>query len=244
MIIAHRGASGEFPENTLAAFRAAIDAGAQMCELDVQLSADGVAMVIHDDTVDRTTGRRGAVGAMSVAELQRLDAGRKFGAAFAGERIPTLEEVLGLVKGRCALNVELKDAGVKGEVCRLLRAHDALAETIVSSFQWQSLAAARELEPALRLGVLADRRAGAMLQAAIELRATSVNPRYDMVRPALVERAHRAGLKVLVWTIDKAARMRQMMAMGVDGIMTNYPARLVATIAGAALKIEIERCKS
>jgi glycerophosphoryl diester phosphodiesterase len=244
LIIAHRGASGDFPENTLAAFRAAIDAGAQMCELDVQLSADGVAMVIHDDTVDRTTDGRGAVGAMSLAELQRLDAGRRFGAAFAGERIPTLEEVLVLVKGRCALNVELKGAGVESEVCRLLRAHDALTETIVSSFQWQSLAAARELEPALRLGVLADRRADAMLEAAIELRATSVNPRYDMVRPALVEGAHRAGLKMLVWTIDKAARMRQMMAMGVDGIMTNYPARLAETMAGAAPNIESERCKS
>jgi glycerophosphoryl diester phosphodiesterase len=134
------------------------------------------------------------------------------------------------------LNVELKGAGVEREVCRLLRAHGAMADTIVSSFDWDSLAAAREIEPALGLGVLADKRADAMLEVALRLRAVSVNPRYDMVRPAMVERAHAAGLKVLVWTIDKAARMRQMIAMGVDGIMTNYPARLAALLkAGTAL---------
>jgi glycerophosphoryl diester phosphodiesterase len=236
LIIAHRGASVEFPENTLAAFAAAIEAGAQMCELDVQLTADGVAVVIHDETVDRTTDGRGAVAAMTLAEIRPLDAGRKFGAAFAGARVPTLEEVLILAQGRCGLNVELKGAGVEREVCRLLRAHGAIADTIVSSFQWDALAAARKLEPALGLGVLADKGAGAMLEAAARLRAVSVNPRYDMVRPAMVEKAHGAGLKVLVWTIDKVARMRQMIAMGVDGIMTNYPARLAALLrAGSAL---------
>jgi glycerophosphoryl diester phosphodiesterase len=236
LIIAHRGASGEFPENTLAAFAAAIEAGAQMWELDVQLTADGVAVVIHDETVDRTTDGRSKVASMSLAEIQRLDAGRKFGAAFAGARVPTLQEVLTLANGRCALNVELKGAGVEREVCRLLRAHGAMADTIVSSFDWDSLAAAREIEPALGLGVLADKRTDAMLEVALRLRAVSVNPRYDMVRPAMVERAHAAGLKVLVWTIDKAARMRQMIAMGVDGIMTNYPARLAALLkAGTAL---------
>ncbi|HKD68553.1 MAG TPA: glycerophosphodiester phosphodiesterase family protein [Candidatus Binataceae bacterium] len=234
--IAHRGASGEFPENTLEAFAAAIDAGAQMCELDVQLSADRVAVVIHDDTVDRTTDGRGAVAAMSLAELQRLDAGRKLGSAFAGARVPTLDEVLSFVKGRCALDVELKAAGVEREVCRLLRAHDALADTIVSSFDWNSLAAARELEPALSLGVLADKRAAAMLDTAARLRAVSVNPRYDMVSPVLVQQAHRAGFKVLVWTVDKAARMRQMIAMGVDGIMTNHPGRLAALLKASAAR--------
>jgi glycerophosphoryl diester phosphodiesterase len=228
--IAHRGASGEFPENTLAAFAAAIDAGAQMCELDVQLSADGVAVVIHDDTVDRTTDGRGAVASMSLAELRRLDAGRKFGARFAGTAIPTLDEVFNLAKGKCGLNVELKGAGVEGEVCRLVRGHNAIGNTIVSSFDWDALAAVRSLEPALRLGVLADRAVGAMMEAARRLRAVSINPRYELVTAAIVKRAHDAGLKVFVWTIDKPARMRRMIAMGVDGIMTNYPARLAALL--------------
>jgi glycerophosphoryl diester phosphodiesterase len=228
--IAHRGASGDFPENTLAAFAAAIEAGADMCELDVQLSADGAVVVIHDDTVNRTTDGHGAVAAMRLAALRRLDAGRKFGVAFPGERIPTLEEVLALTMGRCALNVELKSDGVEKEVCSLLRAHGAVGDTIVSSFQWYLLAAARELEPALHLGILADRRAHAMLDVAIRLRAVSVNPRHDMVSADIVNRAHEAGMKVLVWTVDNVSRMRRMIAAGVDGIMTNYPGRLSALL--------------
>jgi glycerophosphoryl diester phosphodiesterase len=230
--IAHRGASGDFPENTLMAFTAAIEAGAQMCELDVQLCADGTAVVIHDETVDRTTGGRGAVATMTLDEIRRLDAGARFGPAFAGARVPTLDQVLELVKGRCALNVELKSAGVETEVCRLLRAHGAIADTIISSFDWESLGAARALEPAVGLGVLADRRADAMLAAAARLHAVSVNPRYDLVSRAMVDQAHQAGFKVLTWTIDKPARMRRMIATGVDGIMTNHPARLAALLRG------------
>ncbi len=219
--IAHRGASGDFAENTLAAFEAAIAAGADMCELDVQLTADGAAVVIHDDTVDRTTGGRGAVKAMTLAQIRALDTAD-------GAGIPTLEEVLQLVRGRCGLNVELKAPGVQDEVCRLLRGHDAIASTIVSSFDWDALAAARRIDPQLSLGVLADRRAEAMFTAACELRAASVHPRHDLVSEAMVARAHRMGFKVLVWTVDRPGRMRRLMAMGVDGIMTNYPARLAA----------------
>jgi glycerophosphoryl diester phosphodiesterase len=208
-----------------------MDAGAQMCELDAQLTADGFAVVIHDDTVDRTTDGCGAVAAMSLAEIRRLDAGGRFDAAFAGARVPTLQEVIELAKGRSALNVELKGAAVESEVCRLLRAHEVVSDTIVSSFDWNALAAARKIEPALGLGVLADRRADAMLEAAAHLHALSVHPRYDLVSEALVERAHREGFKVLVWTIDNVARMRRMVALGVDGIMTNYPARLAGMLA-------------
>ncbi len=237
MNIAHRGASGDYPENTLVAFAAAIEAGAEMCELDVQLSADGVAVVIHDDTVDRTTDGRGAVASMTLAQLRRLDAGRRFGSRFTGARIPTLDEVFGLAKGRCALNVELKAAGAEREVCRLARAHGALAETIVSSFDWPALGAVRKLEPAMGIGVLADKNPDAMLEEAVRLGAVSVNPRYDMVTRALIERAHQAGLRVLVWTVDRAARMRRMIAMGVDGIMTNYPARLAALLAADCARV-------
>jgi len=232
--IAHRGASGEFPENTLPAFAAAIEAGAQMCELDAQLTRDGAAIVIHDETVDRTTNGTGAVAAMSLAEIRRLDAGVTFGARFAGTLVPTLQEVLTLVRGRCALNVELKSAGVEREVCRLLREHEALSSTLVSSFDWDALAQARRLEPALRLSVLADRSPDAMFETAQRLGASSVNPRVNLVTEALVARAHRGGFKVLVWTVDNAAKIDQMIELGVDGIMTNYPARLAARLRAAA----------
>ncbi len=112
--IAHRGASGTFPENTLSAFRAAIDAGADMCELDVQLTRDGTVVVIHDDTVDRTTDGNGEVAELTLEEIKRLDAGAKFkGGALKDERIPTLDEVFALTTGKCGLNIELKGAGVE-----------------------------------------------------------------------------------------------------------------------------------
>jgi glycerophosphoryl diester phosphodiesterase len=228
--IAHRGASGLFPENTLEAFSAAIDQGADVCELDVQLTRDAAAVVIHDETVDRTAAGSGAVAAMSLDEIRCLDAGSKFGAAFAGARIPTLDEVMTLAAGRCALNVELKSAGVEVEVCRLVRRHGQFATTTVSSFDWEALAAARRLEPALGVGVLASRKPAAMLEAAERLGAVSVNPRFNLVTPGLIEKAHRAGLKLLVWTVDDRALMERMIAMGVDGIMTNYPARLAALL--------------
>src|SRR5271156_4282030 len=114
--IAHRGASGTFPENTLAAFRAAIDAGADMCELDVHLTRDGVVVVIHDEEVDRTTDGKGRVAEMTLAEIKRLDAGARYDRRFTGETIPTLEEVFDLVEGRCSLNIELKGAGVETKV--------------------------------------------------------------------------------------------------------------------------------
>src|ERR1700683_255950 len=118
--IAHRGASGRIPENTLRAFATAIDAGAQMCELDVQFSRDGALVVIHDDTVERTTDGRGAVRLMTLAELRLLDPGIRFGREFKDERIPTLEEVMALADGRCGLDIELKGAGVERGVCELI----------------------------------------------------------------------------------------------------------------------------
>ena len=138
-------------------------------------------MVIHDETVDRTTDATGPVAAMNLAQIRLLDAGVKFGAAFIGTRIPTLEEVMTLVKGRCALNVELKSPGVEREVCRLWRAHGDINDTIVSSFDWDALASARRLEPDLRLGVLADRNLDAMfasgVAAARRERQSTLQPR-------------------------------------------------------------------
>ncbi|HEX3409187.1 MAG TPA: glycerophosphodiester phosphodiesterase family protein [Candidatus Binataceae bacterium] len=224
--IAHRGASGRFPENTLRAFSAAIDAGAQMCELDVQLTSDGALVVIHDETVERTTDGRGAVRAMTLAELKRLDAGVRFGLEFKGERIPTLEEVMALAEGRCALNIEIKSTGVEHKVCELIVERAALATTMISSFDWGALAVVRHLEPRVRMGMLASQWPARLVGAAFELKAESINPRADMVTEDLCIAAHERNLSVYAWTIDQPAEMRRLIAFGVDGIMTNYPARL------------------
>jgi len=225
--IAHRGASGTSPENTLAAFRAAIAAGAAMCELDVQPTRDHALVVIHDDTVDRTTDGQGAVKEMTLAELKRLDAGVSFGAtAPRGEPIPTLDEVFAVTAGQCALNIELKSGQVENEVVALMREWKALESSMVSSFDWDRLARMREIEVAVRIGILAEKNVPRMLDAAARLSAYAINPRFDLVSSELCDTAHARGLKVLVWTVDAPELMRLLIGCGVDGIMTNHPARL------------------
>ena len=224
--IAHRGASARFPENTLKAFGAAIDAGAQMCELDLQVASDGALMVIHDETVERTTDGRGAVRSMTLAELKRLDAGVRFGVEFTGERIPTLEEVMAFTEGRCALNIEIKNAGAGPKACELIVARRALASAMVSSFDWDALAVVRHFEPRVRLGLLGSQWPARMVGAACELQAESINPRSDIVTEDLCIAAHERNLSVYAWTVDEPDEMRRLIAFGVDGIMTNYPERL------------------
>jgi glycerophosphoryl diester phosphodiesterase len=225
--IAHRGASGTSPENTLAAFRAAIAAGAAMCELDVQLTRDQALVVIHDDTVDRTTDGQGAVKEMTLAELKRLDAGIRFrGGLQRKEPIPTLDEVFAATAGQCALNIELKSGQVEKEVVASMRKWKALETSMVSSFDWGTLARIRELEVAVRIGVLAEKSVPRMFDAAARLSAYAINPRFDLVTSELCDTAHTRGLKVLVWTVDAPELMRLLIGCGVDGIMTNYPARL------------------
>ena len=225
--IAHRGASGTFPENTLSAFRAAIDAGADMCELDVQLTRDGAVVVIHDDTVDRTTDGKGEVAELTVEEIKRLDAGAKFkGGAIQGERIPTLDEVFDVTSGKCGLNIELKAGSVEHQVAQIMQARDAFSDSIVSSFDWEHLKKIQQLHFNIRVGLLAEEKPVDLMMNAVAMRAHSINPRWDMVTADLCKAAHERGLNVYTWTVDADARMRALIECGVDGIMTNYPERL------------------
>ena len=225
--IAHRGASGTFPENTLSAFRAAIDAGADMCELDVQLTRDGAVVVIHDDTVERTTDGVGEVVKLTLEELKRLDAGVKFkGGAIKGERIPTLDEVFEITGGKCGLNIELKAGGVEAQVAQIMQARNAFGDSVVSSFDWGYLKKIQQLHFNIRVGLLAEEKPVDLMMNAVAMRAHSINPRWDMVTADLCKAAHERGLKVYTWTVDADARMRALIECGVDGIMTNYPERL------------------
>jgi len=231
--IAHRGASGNFPENTVCAFRAAIDAGAEMCELDVQLSRDGAIVVIHDETVERTTDGKGEVAELTLEELKRLDAGAKFkGGAVKGERIPTLDEVFSATSGKCGLNIELKAGGLEHQVAQIMQARNALADSIVSSFDWEYLKNIQQLHFNIRVGLLAEEKPVDLMMNAVAMRAHSINPRWDMVTSDLCKAAHERGLKVYTWTVDADARMRALIACGVDGIMTNYPERLRKVVGG------------
>ncbi|HKN13428.1 MAG TPA: glycerophosphodiester phosphodiesterase family protein [Candidatus Binatus sp.] len=231
--IAHRGASGTFPENTLSAFRAAIDAGADMCELDVQLSRDGGVVVIHDETVERTTDGKGEVAELTLEELKRLDAGAKFkGGALTGERISTLDEVFAVTSGRCGLNIELKAGGLEHQVAQIMQARNAFSDSIVSSFDWEYLKKIQQLHFNIRVGLLAEEKPVDLMMNAVAMRAHAINPRWDMVTADLCKAAHERDLRVYTWTVDADARMRALVECGVDGIMTNYPERLRTVVGG------------
>ena len=222
--IAHRGASAVFPENTLAAFRGAIEMGAHLCELDVQYTADHALVVIHDDTVDRTTDGTGAVANLMLTQLKRLDAGWLFrDKGRGGERISTLDEVFAATIGRCGLNIELKTIGCEREVAGLIRKWHAAETAMVSSFEYEALRTLHKIDSNVRLAVLAEKNPAEMLDEATRLHAYSVNPRFDMVTPELCARAHALGLKILPWTVDVPELMRLLIEYGVDGIMTDHP---------------------
>jgi glycerophosphoryl diester phosphodiesterase len=230
LMIAHRGASALYPENTLRAFIAAADLGADMCEFDVRMTRDREVVVIHDATINRTTNGRGRVAAMNAVAIKRLDAGVRFGAEFRDEPIPTLAEVAAALGGscgrRCGMDVELKERGLEGRVCDILRERGVIESAMVSSFDWDQLKIVAEQEPRLRLVLLGKKAPAALLRTAVAMHAFAIAPRSDITDGALCVEAHRLGLAVYVWTVDDAPTMRRLMAAGVDGIMTNNLQRL------------------
>ena len=196
-----------------------------MCELDVQMTLDGALVVIHDDPVDRTTDGHGSVDAMTLAELKRLNAAAK---SIRGgiERIPTLDEVFEVTSGRCGLNIEIKADGVEQKVVEIVQRHNAIATSLVSNFDWNSLARVNRIDPSIRFGLLSEEDPQRLLDSATKMKAESINPRYDLATAELCFAAHRNGLKVIVWTVNEAEAVEILLERGVDGIITNYPERM------------------
>ncbi len=234
MIIAHRGASGSAPENTLAAFRKAIEVGADWLELDVCTSRDGEIVVIHDDILDRTTSGSGKVRDHTLKELKRLDAGTWFGPRFAGEMIPTLAEVIALAKADgVGLVIEMKPGrhlgrGFEERLVEALAAGGMLERSIVMSFDHAAVLRIRRIEPKLRTLLLVGRRTSArrILRAVRSHHADGVSVAALLLSKKLVRLFHEKGLLAVVWTVDSRAQMRRCIARGVDGITTNFPGRL------------------
>ena len=231
--IAHRGASGRAPENTHAAFAAALELGVDAIELDCQLTADGVPVVIHDETLERTTSGIGPVGAQRWDEIATLDAGGWRSAVFAGEGVPRLADVLRQLAGRVVLNVEIKSARDVGAIERplvdLVAAHDAGAWVIFSSFHERAVRNVRAASADAAIGVLWDRRpAAGALALAEELGARCIVPSRRLVTPELVAAAHARDLGVWVWTVNDVAEMRRLATIGVDALFSDYPERFAA----------------
>lgn len=234
--LGHRGASGAAPANTLAAFEAASRMGADGVELDVHLSSDGVPVVIHDFVVDHTTDGTGRVADLPLAALQELDAGAWFDPAFAGERIPTLDQVMESVGQRLLLNVELKtltrhNQKLVAAVVKNVAQHGLEERVLISSFNPYALREVHGQASHLPLGLLYDAlptswlaRVRARWMHDLTLRA--VHPHHTLIRRGAVHRAHERGRHVIAWTVDDSDRMQALVEQGVDGIITNHPDRL------------------
>ncbi|WP_339236389.1 glycerophosphodiester phosphodiesterase family protein [Bacillus sp. FSL K6-1012] len=228
--IAHRGASGYAPENTIAAFDLAAEMNADMIELDVQLTKDRQIVVIHDDRVDRTTNGSGFVKDFTLKELQALDAGSWYGPAFQGEKIPTLEDVLKRYHKKIGLLIELKghpsQIGIEEEVGQLLGQFSFSINNIVQSFGFRSIQRFRELYPSIPTAVITRPNFGMLSRnqlKACKAFANYINIKYTRLNRLMIASAHKNGLKVFAWTVKHQKTAAKLQAMGVDGIVTDYP---------------------
>lgn len=222
--IAHRGASGYEPENTIRSFEKAVEMGADMVELDVYVCATGELVVIHDPTVDRTTNGHGKVEEMSLRQLARLDAGK-------GEHVPTLQDVFDVINRRCAINIELKGNGTARPVAELIREYVqhrgwSYDDFVVSSFDHHELLAFHNKLPAVKIGALLEAIPYKYASFGQDIGAHYVILYYESVNQEFVDDAHKRGMQVLVYTVNDPETIQAMKALGVDGLISNYPDRI------------------
>jgi glycerophosphoryl diester phosphodiesterase len=231
LLIGHRGYPARYPENTLASFRGAMDAACDMIELDVTLTRDRRVVVIHDDTLDRTTTGRGPVRARTLAEIKQLDAGSWFDSRFGAERVPELSEALKLTAGRCLLNIEIKASAfeadyppdaIEHQVVHMVKTDGAMDRVLISSFDQRILRRIAALDAPPAVAYVSNHGAGKSVLAVLgAIKAFSWHPRFKVLTRDQVELLHAAGLKVFPWTINTRGEAQKILAMGVDGLICN-----------------------
>ncbi|MDQ0116184.1 glycerophosphodiester phosphodiesterase [Paenibacillus harenae] len=240
MIIAHRGASGYAPENTMAAFELAERLGADFIELDIRMSKDGELVIIHDKTVDRTTDKTGYVHDFTLRELQGMDAGSFFDAKYANETIVTLEEVMYAFGGKIGILIEIKDPqlypGIEGKLAKTVRRYELIQDIAgigahdsvqIQSFDFESMRRMHTLLPDIPVAVLINADQHPLTDETLDKLASyasSINVSHDLLDEDLVREIHDRNRKVMAWTIRKDQDMERMKELGVDGIITDYPA--------------------
>lgn len=235
MVIAHRGYSGEAPENTLAAFKKAIEVGSDMIEFDIHFSKDRQIVVIHDETLERTTDGLGRVAEFTLADLKKFDAGFWFSPNFKGERIPTLTEVLNLAKGKILVNIEIKSPShglysvteLAEQALMEVKNAGMLKEVIFSSFNPLALEKIRELEPRAYVAILYHHDWNFIAEITRGKSFEVLNLRKDFLHKEKIERIKGMGLMVNVYTVNEEEELRKFVDWGVNGIITNYPERLI-----------------
>ncbi len=235
-IIAHRGFSSLFPENTMLAFREALANGATGIECDVQMTNDGEIVIFHDEEVSRITGTRGLLKDFSWNEVSRMDAGRHKGEKFTGEKIPRLQELLELIKNRdIILNIELKNGvipypNLEKKVVEMVEKFGLGPFVIISSFNHPSLLTVKEHNPNIKTALLFFARMYKPWKYTSEVGVDGIHPFWMGVDGVLVKGAHKHGLFVNPFTVNNLEDMAALLKLGVDGIITDYPDRLSALV--------------
>ena len=230
LIISHAACAGHAPENTLAGIRAALEMGADAIEVDVQASADGVPVLMHDLTVDRTTNGSGDLASLTLEQLQALDAG--------GESVPTFGQALALTRGRALLVAEIKRPGCEATLADLVRQADAEKDVMVWSFLPSALAAMRQAEPrlpgCLHIPPGSIGQWPSLRDLALRLGLQAVGVFHPNLSAEVVALAGRSGLAVYAWTADAESEIQRLLDLSVDGIVTNYPERALALVDRSA----------
>ncbi len=234
-VFAHRGASGDYPENTMLAFEKAVQSGAHGIENDVHLSADGEVMIIHDESLLRTAGIDKPVYALTRSELEKTSAGKTKDDAFGFTPIPSLDEYLSFMEGHRGMitNIELKTApvyypGIEEKVLDLVARHGLEDNVIYSSFNWLSVIKVKRINPSARIGLLFGGmplyRLGVIMR---ELDVDCMHPAFADINADIVRGLHEEGRTVNTWTVNEEEDIRRMVDIGVDGIISNYPGRVL-----------------
>lgn len=234
VIIAHRGASAVRPENTMAAFEKAVEMDAEMIELDVMISRDSVPVVFHDARLNRHTDGAGPLRHHSLRQLRELDAGSWFDPEYAGQKIPTLEEVLAFARGTVALNIEIKteavgesrEGGVEERVLKLVRRYDMEEHVLLSSFDYRAVRRFKQMSPHTPAALLYNRGlSGEKLPSDLvsEYGADAFNLSYQQLSDRRLRNMKKYGIPFLVYTVDRRRRMKQVIGEGAAGVFTNKP---------------------
>lgn len=233
-IIAHRGASGNAPENTLVSFRKAMDAGADFLEMDVHLSKDGELVVMHDESVNRTTSGKGKIRNLTLAEIKNLDAGSWFSKNFEGLVVPALDEVFQLANGKIKLLIEIKGTpekylDIEKKLVEMIYKYNAKSWCILQSFDIDFLKNVHAIDAGVSLHYLIV--GNLIFPSKIPEYIMAVNPNQNFVSKKKVEKLHLQNKKIFVWTVNDEKKMKKLISYGVDGIITNYPEKLKNVIA-------------
>lgn len=241
VVIGHRGASAYYPENTMSAFKAAYEMGAEMIELDILLSRDGIPVVIHDETLERTTNGAGKVADHTYEELSKLDAGTWFGEEHAGERIPSLEEVLQFAKGKVAVNIEIKteavsdklENGIEKKAYDIVKAYQMQDHVLFSSFDYRAVAHLKEIDVNIAVALLYEKQQSvgrSPAQLVDTFGAEAFNCSYRQFSKKWAEETRSANIPVFVYTVNKERKMKKMIRRGASGIFSDKPDVLKAVV--------------